>query len=166
MDADLAVLYPFGDAAAGGRVGISIQVPTGSRDYFSGSGGWDQLAGIALWKSYGLFTFHTQLECAFLDISDSNPYSLVLEKKAQARAWAGIGCQGKGRGVLSGLGLDISIAYTESPYKVGIPRIDRPGWQQHWTFSHARLPRWRFGISEDAGTYTNPDLTAFFQYRM
>lgn len=165
MDADLAMLYPFGSAASGGRIGISVQAPTGSRDNFSGSGGWDELAGIALWKSFGRFMFHTQLEYAFLGIDDTNPYNEVLDHHTQKRAWGGITYQGMGNGVLTGLGLDITISYTESPYVVGIPRIDRSGWQQHWTFSHSRLPRWRLGISEEAGTYTSPDLTAFVQYR-
>jgi len=165
MDADLAVLYPFGDQDSGGRLGLSVQAPTGKREDFSGSGGWDELLGLALWKSFGDFRFHIQLECAFLGVDDDNPYDLVLTGRTQKRAWAGISCQGNGRGFWSGLGLDITIAYTESLYATGIPRIDRPGWQQHWTFSHARLPKWRAGISEDAGTYTNPDLTVFLQYR-
>jgi hypothetical protein len=165
MDTDLAVLYPFGDQEAGGRVGLSIQAPTGSRGDFSGSGGWDELVGVALWKSLGLFRFHTQLEYAFLGIADANPYSLVLGQRTQKRAWVGVTYQGSGTGFWSGLGLDISIGYTESPYEVSIPRIDRPGWLQHWTFSHSRLPKWRMGISEEAGTYTSPDLTAFVQYR-
>ena len=165
MDTDLAVLYPFGNQGAGGRVGLSLQAPTGSRGDFSGSGGWDELIGLALWKSVGHFRFHAQLEYALLGISGANPYSAVLERRTQKRAWAGAAYQGHGDGFWSGLGLDISIGYTESPYSVGISRIDRPGWQQHWTFSHSRLPEWRMGISEEAGTYTSPDLTVFIQYR-
>ena len=166
MDADLAVLYPFGSPEAGGRIGVSVQAPTGSRSDFSGSGGWDWLAGAALWKTYGHFSFHTQLECAFLGIDSRNPYSLALGGQTQMRAWAGGGYQGRERGFWKGLGLDITIGYTESPYRVGIPRIDRPGWQQHWTFSHARFPSLKMGISEEAGTYTSPDLTVFFQYKL
>lgn len=165
MDADLAVLYPFGGPKSGGRLGMSIQAPTGSRNDFSGSGGWDELIGIAIWQGWGRFLVHSQLECAFLGIADSNPYSGVIDRKAQKRAWAGVGYAGAGRGFWNGLGLDITIGYAESPFSVGIPRIDRPGWQQHWTFSHSRLPNWRAGISEEAGTYTSPDLTAFFLYR-
>ncbi|MCL1892937.1 MAG: DUF3187 family protein [Holophagaceae bacterium] len=165
MDADVALLFPFGTPTSGGRMGISVQAPTGSGSDFSGSGGWDELIGVALWQRWGRFLFHTQLEYAFLGISNTNPYSLVLDHNTQKRAWAGIGYQPNGRGILSGLGLDITIAYVESPYSVGIPRIDRSGWQQHWTFSHSKLPKWRISISEEAGTYTSPDLTAFIQYR-
>jgi hypothetical protein len=165
MDADLAVLYPIGNNENGGRIGVSVQVPTGSRSYFSGSGSWDELIGLALWKSLGRFRFHTQLEYALLGIKDSNPYHLAMERRTQKRAWAGVAYQGRGDGFWAGLGLDISLGYTESPYFLGISRIDRSGWQQHWTFSHTRLPGWRIGISEEAGTYTGPDLTGFIQYR-
>ena len=165
MDTDLAILYPFGDQDTGGRAGVSLQAPTGSRNDFSGSGGWDELMGLALWKSLRDFRFHIQLEYAFLGVGDDNPYDLVLDGRTQKRAWAGVTYQGRGGSFWSGLGLDITISYTESPYVTGMPRIDRPGWQQHWTFTHSRLPKWRMGISEDAGTYTNPDLTVFLQYR-
>jgi len=164
MDADMAVLFPFGNQTSGGLFGMSVQAPLGSRDDFSGSGGWDTLMGVALWKSLGYFRFHTQLECAFLGISSDNPYDFVLAGKTQKRAWTGIAYQSPRDGFWSGFGLDITIGYTESPYGVGVPRIDRPGWQQHWTLSHSRLPKWRFGVSEEAGTYTSPDLTVFFQY--
>jgi hypothetical protein len=165
MDADISVLYPFGSPKSGGRLGASVQAPTGIRSDFSGSGSWDELVGIALWQGWGRFLFHTQLEYAFLGIDDTNPYSKVLDHRTQKRAWGCITYQGMGQRFWSGLGLDITIAYVESPYAVGIPRIDRSGWQQHWTFNHSRLPRWRMGISEEAGTYTSPDLTVFFQYR-
>jgi hypothetical protein len=104
------------------------------------------------------------MEYAFLGISSANPYRMAMDRRTQKRAWAGAAYQGNGNRFWDGLGLDITIGYTESPYSVGIPRIDRPGWQQHWTFSHARLPKWRMGISEEAGTYTSPDLTVFVQY--
>ena len=41
MDLDLAWVRPFGTAEAGGRVGISVQAPTGRRADGAGSGGWD-----------------------------------------------------------------------------------------------------------------------------
>jgi len=165
MDADLALLYTFGDNASGGRIGASVQAPTGSRDDFSGSGGWDELLGAALWRSWGRFCLHAQAEYALLGISDTNPYSATLSRRTQMRCWAGAAYQGHGSGFFGGLGLDITIGYMESPYSIGIPRIDRSGWQQHWTFSHTRLPEWRFGITEEAGTYFSPDLTGFIQYR-
>jgi hypothetical protein len=165
MDADFALLYIFGDGASGGRIGASVQAPTGSRDDFSGSGGWDELLGAALWHSWGRFRLHAQAEYAFLGISAANPYSAALTHHTQTRGWVGAAYQGRGRGFFGGLGLDITIGYTESPYSMGISRIDRSGWQQHWTFSHTRLPEWRFGFSEEAGTYFSPDLTGFVQYR-
>jgi len=166
MDADLAMLVPFGNDAGGGRVGASVQIPTGRRDDFSGSGSWDWLVGTALWKRLGAFRLHTQLECAFLGVGDDNPYSLAMVKRTQKRAWAGVACIGGGGGFFDGLGLDISVAYAESPYSIGVPRIDSPSWQQHWTFSHTRLPMWRMGITEEAGTYFSPDLTVYILYRM
>ena len=66
---------------------------------------------------------------------------------------------------MSGLGLEVALAYAGSPYRTGLSRLDKAGWQQHWTFRHRRLPRWRFGFSEEAGTYTAPDITAFTAYR-
>jgi|GEM_PF-362674 len=164
MDTDLAVLYPFGNSESGGRLGLSIQAPTGSRSDFSGSGGWDELVGIALWKSWGYFRFHTQLEYALLGVSDSNPYNLLIEHSNQKRAWIGIAYQGRGHSFWRGLGLDISIGYTESPYSIGVSRIDTSGWQQHWSFSHTRLPNWKIGFTEEAGTYTSPDLSVFLKY--
>jgi len=165
MDADIALLYTFGDSASGGRMGASIQAPTGTKGNFSGSGGWDELIGAALWNSWGKFRLHAQVEYAFLGISTANSYGAALAHHTQMRGWVGAAYQGRGRGFFGGLGLDITIGYTESPYSVGISRIDRSGWQQHWTFSHMRLPKWCFGISEEAGTYFSPDLTGFIQYR-
>ena len=165
MDADFALLYTFGDGASGGRMGASVQAPTGTKGDFSGSGGWDELMGAAFWHSWGRFRLHAQVEYAFLGISSANSYGAVLAHHTQMRCWAGATYQGRGRGFFGGLGLDITIGYTESPYSVGIPRIDKSGWQQHWTLSHTRLPKWCFGISEEAGTYFSPDLTGFIQYR-
>jgi hypothetical protein len=159
MDVDLAVLLPFGGPDAGGRVGASVQAPTGKSDDFSGSGGWDWLVGAALWKKAGPFTFHAQLERAFLGVPDGSPYALALDGRTQKRIWAGTAFR------VGGLGVDASIAYAEGIYATGIPRLDRSGWQQHWTFSHARLPKWRAGFTEEAGTYLSPDLTAFVQWR-
>jgi len=138
MDADLALLYTFGDDASGGRLGASLQAPTGSRDDFSGSGGWDKLMGTALWHSWGRFRLHAQAEYAFLGISNANPYSAVLTRYTQMRGWVGAAYQGQDMGFFGGLGLDITIGY---------------------------IPKWSFGISEEAGTYTSPDLTAFVRYR-
>ena len=165
LDADLAYIVPFGDEACGGRGGLSLQLPSGKRADFSGSGGTDGLLGAMGWKRWGRLRAFLQLEQVFLGVPASNPYREVLARRRLVRGWAGIGVQGDGPGFLRGLGLEISLAGSESPYGVQIGRIDRPGWQQHWIFTHRALPRWRFGISEEAGTYTAPDITAFVSVR-
>ena len=165
MDTDLAFLLPWGDGASGGRLGASLQLPTGRREDFSGSGGLDGTLGLATWKTFGPWRLHGQAERVFIGLPGDSPYRAVLAHRAFNRAWAGFGLQGRGPGFWRGLGLDITLAYAASPYRVDIPRIDRAGWQQHWTFSHARLPAWRLGFSEEAGTYMAPDITAFVSKR-
>jgi len=165
LDADLAYVVPFGDDDFGGRAGASLQLPAGKRADFSGSGGTDGLLGAMGWKRSGEFRAFLQLEQVFLGVSPSNPYRAVLSRRRIARGWLGVGVQGTGPGFWRGLGLEISIAASESPYAVKIGRVDRAGWQQHWIFSHRAIPRWRFGISEEAGTYTAPDITAFVSCR-
>ena len=161
MDTDIAYVVPFGDRLEGGRLGASVQVPTGNRHDWSGDGGMDGLLGAAAWKAWGPWRLHAQVERVDLVIPRDSPFQSVLAQHTFSRAWAGGGWQGTGPGFWGGLGLDLTLGYFESPYRVGIPRVDRPGWQQHWIFTHRSLPRWRFGLSEDAGTYTNPDITLF-----
>ncbi len=165
LDVDLAYVVPFGDASFGGRGGVSVQLPNGRREDFSGSGGTDGAVGAMGWKRWGRLRAFVQLEQVLLGVPASNPYREVLARRRFLRGWAGLGIQGDGPGFARGLGLEISLAGSESPYGVQIGRLDRPGWQQHWIFSHRAIPRWRFGISEEAGTYTAPDITAFVSYR-
>ncbi len=165
MDLDVAWIRPYGTSDAGGRVGVSVQLPTGRQSDFSGSGGTDGLVGAALWKRYGRWRVFGQAERVLLGLPEDGPLRTVLEKTAFSRVWGSLGWQGEGVGFLSGLGIELSLAYAGSPYRTGIARIDQAGWQQHWTFRHTRLPRWRFGFSEEAGTYTAPDITAFTAYR-
>jgi len=165
MDCDLAYLLPWGDLQAGGRLGLAVQLPLGRREDFSGSGGLDGTLGLAAWKAHGVWRIHGQAERVFIGLPATSPYRAVLEHRAFNRAWLGVGFQGRGPGFWRGLGLDVTLAYSASPYRVGISRIDRAGWQQHWTFSHASLPQWRFGFSEEAGTYVAPDITAFLSRR-
>ena len=164
LDTDIAYVVPFGDAEAGWRLGGSLQLPAGKREDFSGSGGLDGLVGAAAWKRYGHWRIHGQAERVFIGLPSDSSYRLVLAHRAFSRVWTGGGWQGDGSGILSGLGLDVTLAYAGSPYEIGIPRIDRSGWQQHWTFTHHNMPRWHFGISEEAGTYTAPDITACVSY--
>ncbi len=165
MDVDLAWVRPFGTPDAGGRVGASVQLPTGKQSDFSGDGGTDGLVGGALWRRYGRWRVFGQVERVFLGLPSDSPLRLVMDKTSFSRTWASLGWRGEGNGPISGLGIEVALAYAGSPYRTGIGRIDRAGWQQHWTFRHTRLPRWRFGFSEEAGTYTAPDITAFTAYR-
>lgn len=166
MDADLAYVVPFGNLEKGGRWGFSAQLPTGRRRDWSGNGGTDVAAGGALWKARGPWRAHLQAERVLAGVPQGSPYRAVLARRSFSRVWAGGAWQGSGPGFWRGLGLDVTVGYQESPYHVGIPRVDRSGWQQHWTFSHRALPRWRFGISEDAGTYSNPDITIYVICRL
>ncbi|HXC17978.1 MAG TPA: DUF3187 family protein [Holophagaceae bacterium] len=165
MDLDLAWVRPFGTSEAGGRAGLSVQAPTGIRADGSGSGSWDESLGAAAWKRLGSITFRTQAEFVHLGVTEANPWSAVLAHNHFGRAWAGAAWQGQGPGFWRGLGLSLDFAYTESPFRTGLPRMDDPGWQVHVGVQHRALPRWRFGFSEEAGTYFAPDITAFVAYR-
>lgn len=165
MDLDVAWVRPFGTAEAGGRIGASVQLPTGKQADFSGSGGTDGLAGAALWRRYGRWRIFGQAERVVLGLPKASPLRTVLDRTSFSRAWAALAWQGEGAGLLSGLGVEVSLGYAGSPYLTGLARLDRVGWQQHWTLRHTRLPRWRFGFSEEAGTFTAPDVTAFTAYR-
>lgn len=165
MDLDLAWVLPLGTPRAGGRVGAAVQLPTGRQVDFSGSGGVDGLVGAALWRRYGRLRVFGQAERVVLGLPAHSPLRQVLDQTAFSRAWASVAWVGEGVGLVSGLGLEVSLAYAGSPYRTGLSRLDRAGWQQHWTFRHTRVPRWRFGFSEEAGTFTAPDITGFVAYR-
>lgn len=165
MDLDLAWVRPFGTPEAGGRVGLSVQLPTGRQADFSGSGGTDGLVGGALWRRFGRLRIFGQAERVMLGLPEHSPLRLVMDRTSFNRAWASLGWQGDGAGLVSGFGIEVSLGYAGSPYRTGLPRLDRAGWQQHWTFRHARLPRWRFGFSEEAGTFTAPDVAGYLAYR-
>lgn len=165
MDLDLAWIRPFGTVEAGGRVGVSIQLPTGRQSDFSGSGGTDGLVGAALWRRYAHWRIFGQVERVWLGLPEHSPLRAVMDQTSFSRAWTSVGWVGDGTGLVSGLGIEVSVGYAGSPYRTGLSRLDRAGWQQHWTFRHTRLPRWRFGFSEEAGTFTAPDLTGFAAYR-
>ncbi|WP_285577953.1 DUF3187 family protein [Geothrix limicola] len=165
MDLDVAWVRPFGTADAGGRIGASIQLPTGKQSDFSGDGGTDGLIGGALWRRFGRWKVFAQAERVMLGLPEHSPLRAVLGQTSFNRAWTSLAWQGEGPGLISGLGLEISLGYAGSPYRTGLNRLDRAGWQQHWTFRHTRLPRWRFGFSEEAGSFTAPDISAFTAYR-
>lgn len=165
LDMDLAWVRPFGAEARGARVGVSAQLPNGQAGDFSGSGGVDLTVGGAVWTTSGAFRFHGQVEHLWVGLPRDSAWRTVMGRRSLNRAWAGLGYQGPGQGLLSGLGLDLTWAWMESPYRTGLPRMDRSALQQHWTFTHTALPRWRVGISEEGGSYVAPDITAFVGYR-
>ena len=165
MEPDLAWVKPFGNKDAGGRFGLSVQLPTGKRENLTGTGKTGGLVGGALWKRSGSWHGFAQAERIFFGLPKDSLYTSVLTQRAFTRAWVGGGYQGEGGGFFSGLGVELSIGYSGNPYHVDLPRMDKDGVQQHWTVTHKRLPHWRFGISEEAGSYFAPDLTAFVSYR-
>jgi hypothetical protein len=165
MDTDIAYVMEKGDRHEGVRVGASLQLPTGKREDFSGSGGTDGLLGAAGWTTLEAVRVFGQVEQVWLTLPKASPYRSVLATHAFKRAWVGAAYQGDGPGFWRGFGLELSLAYNQNPYHVGIARLDVAGWQQHWTITHKALPRWRFGISEEAGTFHAPDITAFVTYR-
>lgn len=164
MDTDIAYVVDFGSPAQGLRTGVTVQLPTGKREDFSGSGGTDGLLGVAGWTTWEELRFFAQAEKVFIGLPQNSPYRVVLNRRSLTRAWVGAAYQGTGPGFWAGLGLQVSVAYSETPYRTGLARVDQDGWQQHWIFTHRALPRWRFGLSEEAGTYHAPDLTVFTSY--
>lgn len=165
MEPDIAWVKPFGTKEVGGRFGLSIQLPTGKRENFTGTGRAAGLVGGAIWKVTGPWHGFAQTERVFFSLPEDSPYKAVLTQRAFTRAWVGGGYQGEGVGFFSGLGIELSLGYLENPYHVDLPRVDKDGLQQHWTLTHKRLPRWRFGLSEEAGSYFAPDITVFAGYR-
>ena len=165
MEPDISWVKPFGTEAAGGRFGFSVQLPTGKRENLTGTGSTDGLVGGALWKRSGPWHAFTQAELVFFGLPKDSPLKAVVTQRSFTRAWVGGGYQGTGDGFFSGLGVELSVGYTENPYHVDLARMDKDGLQQHWTVTHKRIPRWRFGISEEAGSYFAPDLTVFASYR-
>lgn len=165
MDVDVAWVRPFGTRDRGGRLGASLQLPTGRQADFSGSGGTDGLVGAAGWRRLGRWRLLGQVERVFLGLPRHSPLRTVLGQTSFSRAWGTLAWEGEGLGWISGIGLEVSLGYAGSPYRTGLSRLDRAGWQQHWTLRHTRWPRWRFGFSEEAGTFTAPDISAFLAYR-
>jgi hypothetical protein len=165
MQPDIAWVKPFGANDAGGRFGLSVQLPTGKRENFTGTGRTAGLVGGALWKRSGPWNTFAQAERVFFSLPADSPYKAVLSQRSFTRAWVGGGYQGEGDGFFSGLGLELSVGYIENPYHVDLARVDRDGLQQHWTVTHKKLSHWRFGITEEVGSYFAPDLTVFASYR-
>lgn len=164
MDLDLALLYPVGTRDLGARIGMSAQAPTGKEEDFSGNKAWDFAVGAAAWKRWTYTSLHIQAEHLFLNFQKNSLYPALLARKQATRAWVGAGVHGSGNGFWSGFGLDLSVSYMQKLYQTGINRVDSDGLQQHWTITHQAIPQWRFGLSEEAGSYFAPDITIFVSH--
>jgi hypothetical protein len=162
---DLAYLLPWGNGEDGGRIGGSVQLPTGGESYLQSSGGVNFMAGVAGWKSFGNLRFWAQGEDLWISLPQASPLRAVIDRGQFWRAWAGVAYQGPGGSFWKGFGLDISLGYNETPYWTQLVRIDKYGLQQTWVFRHQNLPRWRFGFTEKAGTFSAPEITGFVTYR-
>lgn len=162
---DLAYVIEAGDRLRGVRMGASVQLPTGDRRAWGSDGGINEMAGVAAWTGWGPFRIHAQVEGVHLDLPADSLFRGVIPHRTFGRGWVGLSAQDDGPGWWRGFGLDVTLQYYQSPYKVGISYIDLPGVQQHWVFRHRALPKWRFGFSEDAGNFTEPDVTFFVIYR-
>ena len=82
MEPDIAWVKPFGDTNAGGRFGVSVQLPTGKRENFTGTGGTDGLVGGALWKRSGPWHGFAQAERVFFGLPKDSPYKTVLTQRS------------------------------------------------------------------------------------
>jgi hypothetical protein len=165
LSPDLAYVVPFGTTASGARLGGSVQVPTGHEQELQSSGGTNFTAGGALWGTFGSVRLWAQGESVWISLPKDSPLRVVVDRGSYWRAWAGARFQGPGGTFWKGFNLDISYAYTETPYFTKLVRIDKYGTQQTWVFGHERLPRWRFGFTEKGGTFTTPEITGFAVFR-
>jgi len=162
---DLGYVIPWGTLASGGRIGGTIQVPTGHLKELQSSDGTNFLGGVALWKTYGRFRLWTQGEEIWIQLPENSPLRAVVNRGQYWRAWVGASYEGHGPGFWKGLGLDLSFAYNETPYRTYLVRVDKYGLQQTWSFRHRKLPRWRYGFTEKGGTFATPEITGFVSFR-
>jgi hypothetical protein len=157
---DLSYAVPFGDGANGGRYGGSVQLPTGGERIMQSSDGTNFMAGAAWWHTFRIGRVWAQAEDIYIQLPRNSPLRAVVDRGQFWRAWAGI-VLGRWRG----FGLDLSVAYNETPYYTRLVRIDKYGLQQTWIINHLRCPHWRFGFTEKAGTFATPEITGFTTYR-
>lgn len=157
---DLSYAVPFGDGRNGGRLGGSVQLPTGGVQNMQSSDGVNFMAGAAGWHTFGFSRFWAQAEEILVALPQDSPLREVLSRRQYWRAWLGVDLA-----EWRGFALDLSLAYNETPYGTGLVRLDKYGLQQTWVVRHARIPRWRFGFTEKAGTFSTPEITGFAGYR-
>ena len=162
---DLAYVLPWGNGDRGGRLGGSVQLPTGGEEVLQSSGGTNFMAGAATWRTFGAFRVWAQAEDLWISLPQASPLRLVIDHGQFARAWVGVFYQGPGGSFWKKFGLDLSLSWNASPYRTGLVRLDQFGLQQTWAFRHADLPRWRFGFTEKAGTFSTPEITGFVTFR-
>jgi hypothetical protein len=157
---DLSYAVPLGDGADGGRLGGSVQVPTGGARIMQSSGGTNVMVGGAVWRTFRFGRLWAQGEEIWIQLPRSSPLRAVVSRGQFWRAWAGIVA-----GPWKGFSLDVSLAYNETPYKTQLVRVDKYGLQQTWVVRHEAIPHWRFGFTEKAGTFATPEITGFATYR-
>ena len=157
---DLSYAVPFGDGRDGGRLGGSVQLPTGGAEHLQSSGGFNFLAGAAAWHTFGFGRVWAQGEEIEIELPKASPLRSVISRGQFWRVWLGIDL-----GRWRGFDLDIAMAYNETPYATGLVRVDKYGLQQTWKVRHVRCPHWRFGFTEKAGTFATPEITGFTTYR-
>lgn len=157
---DLSYAVPMGDGANGGRFGASVQLPTGGQRIMQSSGGVNFMAGAAAWRTFPVGRVWVQAEQIWIALPEHSPLRTVVSRGQYWRAWAGIVL-----GRWHGFGLDLSVAYNETPYGTGLVRVDKYGLQQTWIVTHTRCPHWRYGFTEKAGTFATPEVTGFTTYR-
>jgi hypothetical protein len=157
---DLSYAVPFGDPANGGRLGGSVQLPTGDQRHMQSSDGTNFMAGVAWWHSFRYGRVWAQGEEIWIQLPRNSPLRPVISRGQFWRAWVGIDV-----GEWQGFSLDLSLAYNETPYRTQLVRLDKYGLQQTWVLRHRRCPHWRFGFTEKAGTFATPEITGFTGYR-
>jgi len=157
---DVSYAVPFGDLGHGGRLGGSVQLPTGGERVLQSSGGTNFMVGAAGWHQFGFGRVWAQAEEIFIQLPKDSPLRTVVSRGQYWRAWLGVDL-----GQWQGFSLDLSVAYNETPYFTKLVRIDKYGLQQTWVVRHRRCPHWRFGFTEKAGTFATPEITGFTTYR-
>ena len=162
---DLAYVLLWGDLRSGGRLGATVQLPTGNLETLQSSDGTNYLAGLAGWTTVGRVRFWAQAENIWLTLPAHSPLRTVVSRGAFWRAWAGFRYEGPGGSFWNNFGLDLSWSFNETPYRTGLVRLDQYGLQQTWIILNRRHPKWRWGFTEKGGTFSTPEITGFITYR-
>jgi hypothetical protein len=157
---DLAYVVPLGDGDNGGRLGGTVQLPTGGERILQSTGGTNYLLGAAGWRTFPFGRVWAQGEEIWIQLPSHSPLRAVVDRGQFWRVWAGVVL-----GRWHGFALDFSLSYNETPYFTELVRVDKYGLQQTWVVNHTRCPHWRFGFTEKAGTFATPEITGFTTYR-